>query len=446
MKSMQGTSAKPASKLSKGRSSANWAAFVIGLPLGACILAFLQYGPVDDSIKRYVSHEVEWVEVVMFTCALGALFTKLARQPLERRAFHSQVLPAWEGLAVPVSEATPLFAGLSRLPQRLQKTLLVSRVSAVLEFLCRRGSAAELDDQLRAVADNDALSQENSYSLIRFITWAIPILGFLGTVLGITKSISSIDPDKLEHDLSSVTDGLAFAFDATALALGLTMITMFCTFLVERAEQGTLEAIDRYTEQHLAHRFQRVSADSGPFVEIVRQNAQILVQATETLVRRQAELWAKTVEEADKRRGESEKVQHQALTQGLEAALEKTLQHHQERLVALEKQAVAQGAGMLEKLAGVAHAVHNQQAAMSRIAESMAAHAEVLARLQDSEHHLLQLQETLNRNLNLLAGAGSFEQAVHSLTAAVHLLTARATAPHSGPMPGQPIKRPGAAA
>src|SRR5947209_19902455 len=156
MKPMQGSSAKPASKLSKGRSGANWAAFVIGLPLGACILAFLQYGPLDDSIKRYVSHEVEWVEVVMFTCALGALLTKLARQPLERRAFRSEILPVWDGSAVPVSETTPLFAGLSRLPQRLQKTLLVSRVSAVVEFLCRRGSAADLDDQLRAVADNDA--------------------------------------------------------------------------------------------------------------------------------------------------------------------------------------------------------------------------------------------------------------------------------------------------
>ncbi|MFL5241393.1 MAG: MotA/TolQ/ExbB proton channel family protein [Gemmataceae bacterium] len=446
MGSMQGSSANSTRHLSTGRSAGNWAAFIIGLPLGIGILTFLQYGPVDDSIKRYVSHEVEWVEVVMFTCALGALLSKLARQPLERRAFRGQILPAWDGPAVPVSEATPLFAGLSRLPLYLQKTMVAGRVRAVLEFLCRRGSAAELDDQLRAVADNDAMAQENSYSLIRFITWAIPILGFLGTVLGITKSISSIDPDKLEHDLSSVTDGLAFAFDATALALGLTMITMFCTFLVERTEQGTLEAVDRYTEQHLAHRFQRIPADSGPFVEIVRQNAQILVQATETLVRRQAELWAKTVEEADMRRAESDKVQQGILTKGLEAALENTLQHHQKRLMALEKQAEAQGAGMLDKLAGVAQAVHNQQAAMSRIAESMAMHAETLARLQDSEHHLLQLQETLNRNLNLLAGAGSFEQAVHSLTAAVHLLTARATTPHTSALPAYPVKRPGAAA
>jgi biopolymer transport protein ExbB/TolQ len=441
--------ASPSSALPKppkSRSSANWAAFIIGVPLGLGILAFVQYGPMEESIKRYVSHEVEWVEVVMFACALGALFAKLIRQPLERRAFGARMLPARQGPAVPIAEASSLLAAVSRLPRRLQNTLLGRRISAVLEFLCQRGSAAELDDQLRALSDNDAIAQENSYALIRFITWAIPILGFLGTVLGITKSISGIDPDKLEHDLSSVTDGLAFAFDCTALALGLTMITMFCTFLVERVEQGTLEGVDRYTEQNLAHRFQRIAADSGPFVEIVRQNSQQLVEATEKLVRRQAELWAQTVAEADKRRVEGAQAQQESLTAGLEMALEKTLEHHQQRLLALEKHSLSQTAGLVEKLAMVAHLVQDQQAEMGRIAAATAAHAEVISRLQDSEHHLLQLQETLNRNLNVLAGAGSFEQAVHSLTAAVHLLTARATSALPTPSPVHPAKRPGAAA
>ena len=53
----------------------------------------------------------------------------------------------------------------------------------------------------------------------------------------------------------------------------------------------------------------------------------------------------------------------------------------------------------------------------------------------------MRLQETLARNLDSLAGAGSFEEAVHSLTAAVHLLTARAAGAVA-----QPVKRPGVAA
>src|SRR5207244_8605518 len=126
-----------------------------------------------------------------------------------------------------------------------------------LEFVHSRGSANQLDDHLRSLADADALVHEESYSLLRFITWAIPILGFLGTVLGITGAISGVTPEILERSLSHVTDGLALAFDTTALALGLTMLLMFSSFLVERAEQSVLEAVDRYADREFAPRFER---------------------------------------------------------------------------------------------------------------------------------------------------------------------------------------------
>src|SRR5262249_20098440 len=139
----------------------------------------------------------------------------------------------------------------------------VSRVADVLEFICSRGSARELDDQLRTLTDNDALALEGSYALTRFITWAIPILGFLGTVLGITGAISGVTPEKLESELHTVTDGLALAFDATALGLALTRIRMLVSFLVERVEQSMLESVDRFVDHQLAHRFEREGIDSG---------------------------------------------------------------------------------------------------------------------------------------------------------------------------------------
>src|SRR5207237_1221128 len=161
----------------------------------------------------------------MFCCALGALGAKLLRSLTEHAACRTEILPPWDGKALPVTEGNKLLATLGKLPRRLQNTYLVNRTAAVLNFLCSRGSAGELDDQRSSLIYNDSIALEGSYSLIRFITWAMPILGFLGTVLGITQSISGVTPEKLEKDLSQVTDGLALAFDTTALALGLTMIT-----------------------------------------------------------------------------------------------------------------------------------------------------------------------------------------------------------------------------
>jgi biopolymer transport protein ExbB/TolQ len=78
----------------------------------------------------------------------------------------------------------------------------------VLDFVCQRRSAADLDDQVRTLADNDALTLEASYSLTRFITWAIPILGFLGTVLGITGAIAGVSRSWRE---SSLADAMPWA-------------------------------------------------------------------------------------------------------------------------------------------------------------------------------------------------------------------------------------------
>jgi biopolymer transport protein ExbB/TolQ len=423
----------------KGRSSSAprartpWAAFLLGLPLAAGVLYLFLNGPLRETeAQRYVSHRVEQAEVVMFCCAVMAFVAKLWGTRAERRAWRVELLPAWDGKPVAISQTHSILAALDRLPRRIQRTFLARRVAAVLEFISSRGSSTELDDQLRNLSDTDALALESSYSLTRFITWAIPILGFLGTVLGITTAINGVTPEVLEKDLSKVTDGLALAFDATALGLGLTMITMFLSFVVERAEWGILEAVDHFADRQLAHRFERPETYTATLVADVRQHAQIVLDTVEQLVQRQAELWAKAMAEIEQRRTDIESRVEQRLTTAVEQALERTLEVHTRRLMALEKQAVDGGAGTVAKLVEQARAIcdsgREQQAAMAKIVQAVASHSQTLARVQDGEKQLLRLQETLDRNLATLAGAATFEQAVHTLSAAIHLLITRSNA------------------
>ncbi len=424
-------SAKPASADTLRRPSTNLAAFVVGVPLSVVLLLLFHKGPLHHTfLFRYIERPVEGVELILFCCAVSALGAKLLLSLQERRAFLVEILPPWNGKPVALSEAGNLRAGLYRLPQRLQNTFLVQRMRAVLDFLCQRGSAAELDDQMRALLDSDVVVMEGSYALTRFITWAIPILGFLGTVLGITDAISGATPEVLEKNLSQVTDGLSYAFDATALALSLTMITMFCSFLVERREQSILEAVDHEVERQLAHRFLRIAGDSGPFVEAMRQNTQVLIDATGQLVERQAQVWARALTENERQMHEASARQQEQMAGALEAALKGTLQTHSQLLAGLEKQAIEQSTRLFEQLGALASVVReqgrDQQAALARVGEGLAAQVEALAGLQQGEQRLLQLQAGLQQNLATLAGSGTFEQMLHTLTAAIHLLTARA--------------------
>jgi biopolymer transport protein ExbB/TolQ len=428
-------------------------AFLIGLPLSGAVLGVVWSGVLKGTLvglylQRYlVGHPVEIAEVVLFCCALGALLAKLGANFREAAVCRRPLLTAWDGQPVPAGTAGELLSELDQLPRSQRQSLLGSRCGNILDFVRRRDSAADLDDQARALADNDAMAQENSYGLIRFIAWAIPILGFLGTVLGITEAVAGVTPEKLESSLNQVTDGLALAFDTTALALALTMVVMFLSYLTERGEQSVLDQVDQVVDRELAHRFERGGAEQNEAVELVRQNSEQLIRATERLVERQASIWAQALQEADRLRSEAEARQQQRLVSVLESVLEKTVETHARRLATLEKQSTEQSGHLLDKLASLAVVVRDsnreQQAALSQLAQGLAGQADALTRLQEGEKQLLRLQDALNQNLSTLAGAGAFDQAVESLSAAIHLLTARVGQGVAGP---RLVPKPGAAA
>jgi hypothetical protein len=302
---------------------------------------------------------------------------------------------------------------------------------------------------MRCLADNDALALEGSYALLRFITWAIPIIGFLGTVLGITGAISNIDPASLASDtgLSGVTSGLAEAFDTTALALFLTMILMFCSYLVERIEQSALDRVDRTIDAELAHRFERGgtgSAVPGADANAMSQHTQAVLGATHQLVEKQVNLWAAAMEKTESLGAR----QQERLASAIGQALEFALTRYGKRLAELEEALLGRNKALLDSVAQLAAALHktgqDHQMTLARLTDSLGAQIEALTRVQSGEAELQRVQELLAQNLSLLAGANTFEQAVQSLTAAVHMLTARASAAASAP-PLRVVPRSGAA-
>src|SRR5947209_3986391 len=94
-------------------------ALLLGLPLAAALLAAAHFAPLPEAITHYVRYPVENVEVVLFACALGALMTKLWQHAGERAACRRDLVPAWDGDAVPVGEAPRLLARLERQPRAL---------------------------------------------------------------------------------------------------------------------------------------------------------------------------------------------------------------------------------------------------------------------------------------------------------------------------------------
>jgi biopolymer transport protein ExbB/TolQ len=268
-----------------------------------------------------------------------------------------------------------------------------------LEHLHRYGSADRLYDELKSLSDLDAGRLHNSYGLFRVIVWAIPILGFLGTVIGITMALNAVDLQAPDESMLKVLNGLGLKFDTTALALGLSMVLMFVHFSVERAENAILEQVDRQVEEELAGRFAVVPAGADGQFAGVRRIAEAMMRATDALVQRQAELWQTSVDGAAR-----------------------------------------QWAQMSETAAG------HVQAALSATTDQLARQTDVLQQATAAAGEVTRLEDALNRNLAALAGAKHFEQTVLSLAAAVNMLSARLAEAPNAPIRLETTRRPAHAA
>lgn len=82
-----------------------------------------------------------------------------------------------------------------------------------------------MSEILRAQAENDEDQMESSYALVKGFIWAITVLGFIGTVLGLSQAIGSfgtvlVQSEGLKYlktSLQQITSGLAVAFDQLLL-------------------------------------------------------------------------------------------------------------------------------------------------------------------------------------------------------------------------------------
>ena len=378
-------------------------------------------------LRRYCAgHPVEYVETAMFFVGLAVLVVKALEILGQYQAVSRPVLGPLSPTGRLAEDCGVLLDRLGDLPSGRRNDYLVRRLREALEHVRHRGSADALDEHLKYLADLDAGRQQSSFALLRIIIWAIPILGFLGTVIGITLAVANLAPSALEDSLPKVTAGLGVAFDTTALALALSIVLMFGQFITDRAEGALLAEVDDRVWAELEGRFEQLPAGPDGQLAVVRRMAETVVGATEGLVRRQAELWQESMEVASARWREMADAAGKQLQTALSSALAASLKAHGQQLAAIEQSAAEENRRYWNQVQRTQ--AQNTQA-MASLQEALAGQAEVLGRAVEAAGEVARLEDALNRNLAALAGARHFQQTVMSLAAAIHLLNARLAEP-----------------
>lgn len=128
---------------------------------------------------------------------------------------------------------------------------------ALMVGLNRFGATRSVQDSAEAIIDEcefEASRLDAQLSMIRFTAWAIPAIGFVGTVRGIGLALQDAQ-SALHGDISGVTLGLGITFNATLVALTLCILVMFCLHQLQQAQDrlvlDTRTYIDRRLIRHM---------------------------------------------------------------------------------------------------------------------------------------------------------------------------------------------------
>ncbi len=399
--------------------------FIWGAVLSVGWYGLIVYGPAGFPELRalFADHPLEYVSAGLFFIGLASLGLRsvdLIREGKILRLVEFQV-SGQERLGGGLCWASPvhLRKSLEQIPRRFRESRLIGRFEEILRYLELNGSLEGLQEHVRYVAEKAAANTGASYALVRMFIWAIPILGFLGTVVGIALALGNLAPQQLEESLPEVMAGLTVAFNTTIQALGLCIVLYFALFFVERAETRVLERLDSVVEQVVASWTKQLGrqGDLAP-----GRTTCPLIDAVSEAFRVPVAIWEQAVGQLVHSVREVGSSLAEQIHHGISEALDRTFAAHSERLSSLEHQILAEHRKKLEELQ---KQFQERVEVMVQLQQSVEERTELLLKAVETTQVLRTLQESLNRNLATLAASQQFQELLMSLTAAIHLLTAR---------------------
>lgn len=383
----------------------------VAAALTACFYLFVTSARMKNSMLAHYTaeHGMEYVVVAFFIWGLTDVAFRLLSFPREMVALRQQWLPRRAGKQ-PVYYAGVMLADLQKKPAWMQQSWVGQRLIQALTYLTEKESADGFPDYLHNLTDQAYENTQTNYGLIKFICWVTPMFGFLGTVVHFGTALGGQEAGDIADKLPTVVAEMGTAFNTTTVALIAATTMMFCLFICERTERSIVRSIDDYVEQELLNRFEVVDARMTPFLAAVETGNQATMRALEETVGRQLEAWEK-----------HQQWQSQLWIEALE--------QFERRCEANDTQRDARLAKVLGGLETFGQQQH--RAAETTVAQIADVKADVsrlineLGAIFQGESELIRLQATLSENLRLIEQSQHFDQALHGLTAAVHLLTAR---------------------
>jgi len=191
--------------------------------------------------------------IVLFMVGLGELFLRWQDAVLERSYTRKNYLPEDDRTMLQSHDLAAIRPKVLRDLQDKACYLPNMINRCILQFQASR-SVDQTNSILTAMADIYSHQIDLKYSILRYISWSIPTIGFIGTVVGIANALNVIGANPEDVDMAALTANLGVAFNTTLVALVLSAILVFFIHVIQEKEEMSLNKAMQYCLNNLINR------------------------------------------------------------------------------------------------------------------------------------------------------------------------------------------------
>jgi biopolymer transport protein ExbB/TolQ len=188
--------------------------------------------------------------IIFSLWAFSILAYKAAGVRRARALLATDLLRLPEGMKILPEDTRDYARQVENLPAAQRGELLPR---ALLTGLHRFGSTRNIQDvstAIRGVCELEFDRLDSELSMVRYVAWAIPAIGFVGTVRGIGESLQQAHK-AVEGDVSGVVAGLGISFNSTLVALSLSILVMFMLHQIQLRQERVVLDTEDYLDENV---------------------------------------------------------------------------------------------------------------------------------------------------------------------------------------------------
>ncbi len=208
-----------------------------------------EYVTKDSFFVVIKDYEQEACFILMFW-AFSILGYKAMAGWRQHQLLERDLLQLPQGLPIGQEDTRGLIKRLNSLPAVEQLFLLPRALLTGIERFSATRHVQDVSTAVRDVCESEGERLESELSIIRYLAWAIPSVGFIGTVRGIGNALGQAHR-AVEGDITGITSNLGVAFNSTFVALVISIVLMFFIHQVQLMQERLVLDSERYVDHWL---------------------------------------------------------------------------------------------------------------------------------------------------------------------------------------------------